>query len=128
MYVCVCKKPPFESVREVVEFAGQHIIVPFSNSQAHRIAEKYDCSKYYVEDINALKELIEKMKKFINRKYEIVEINDIRWYPHVVDNIETLVDDDEIYIEYYNATETDGYYGKLKKINIEINVTDIPFL
>jgi len=125
MYVCVCKRKPSEPVKEVIELAGQYIIVPFSNSQAHRIAEKYDCSKYYVEDINALKELIEKMKKFINRKYEIVEINDIRWYPHVVEHAETLADDDEAYIEYYSAEDNDGYYAKHKKSGIEVNVTDL---
>ena len=127
MYVCVCKHMPPESVKEVIEFAGQHVIIPFSNSQAHRIAEKFNCNKYYVEDVVALKQLLKALRKYINKKYEIIEINDIRWYPNVVEHVEVLEDNDDIYIEYYSTEDNDGYYARHKKSNIEINITNLPF-
>jgi len=126
MYVCVCSSKLPEQVREVIELAGQYIIIPYSNSQAHRIADKYQCTIFYVEDINALKELIEKMKRFINRKYEIIEINDIRWYPSVVEYAESLLNND-YYIEYYSTEGSDGYYAEHKRSNTKINVTNPPF-
>jgi len=128
MYVCVCPRHVprrVPNVKEVVELAGNYIVIPFSNSQAHRIAGRYDCTPFYANDIDAVKQLAEVLARFIgSRKYEIVEINDIRWYPHVVDNIEVLVDNDEVYAEYYNAEVTDGYYAKHKKSGDEINVTN----
>jgi len=127
MYVCVCERKPPDTTKEVIEFAGQHVIIPFSNSQAHRIAEKYECNKYYVEDITALKQLLEALRKYINRKYEIIEINDIRWYPHVVEYVEVLEDSDDYYVEYYSDEDGDGYYAKHKRRNIEVNITDILF-
>jgi len=125
MYVCVCKRKPSEPVKEVIELAGQNVIIPYSNSQAHRIAEKYKCNIFFVEDVVALKQILEILKRLINRRYEIIEINDVRWYPSIVDNIETLVDNDEVYVEYYNAEVCDGYYAKHKKSGIEVNVTDL---
>jgi len=111
-------------VKDVIEFAGQYIIIPYSNSQAHRIAQKYQCSKYFVEDIEALKTLVSEMKKHIRGKYGIVEINDIQWYPTIAEHSE-VIENNDVYIEYYNTGITDGYYGKCK--NVEINVTDPPF-
>ena len=124
MYICVCSlRVP--NVKEVIELAGNYIVVPFSNSQARRIADMYGCTPFYVNDVDAVKQLVEVLARFIgSRKYEIVEINDIRWYPHIVDSIEVLVDDNEVYVEYYSTEDSDGYYAKHKKSNIEVNVTN----
>ncbi len=127
MYVCVCKRKSSEPVKEIIELAGQYIIVPYSNSQAHRIADKYQCPIFYVHDVATLKQLLEVLRKHINRKYEIIEINDIRWYPHVVEHVETLLNNDDYYIEYYSTGITSGYYAEHKKSNTKINVTDLPF-
>ena len=48
MWVDVCSVKPSEPVKEVLELAGHYIIIPFSNSQAHRIASKHNCGVYYV--------------------------------------------------------------------------------
>jgi len=125
-YVCVCDKRITEA-REIIEVAGKYIIIPYSNSQAHRLADKYQCEKFYVEDINALKQILIVLKKFVHDKYEVVEINDIRWYPEVVEYKEVLVDNDDIYIEYYNTGITHGYYGEHKKKKITVNITNTPF-
>jgi len=111
-YVLVCRDPlENDPVAERIRIGRRHwIIIPYSNSQAHRLADRYCelCTLYLINDVSSLIEIAKKLAEIASSvEFDYVSINEHRTY--VYEHEETVVDNEIMNITYL-ALEGGGCY------------------
>jgi len=104
-YIVACRNTPREQVRTIIRVSSVYVVVPFSNSQAHRIAEKYWCTKILVRDLETVVEGLKKLAEIAGDGYDVLE----SCSTGIIDYEETVYDDGRIKIVWYSAPPVDGY-------------------
>jgi len=62
-WILISNKPVNEPVKETYELCGVYVIIPFSNSQAHHLAEKYTSCRKLLVDVQSIREFIKVIKE-----------------------------------------------------------------
>jgi len=126
-WVLVCDGELRDRVERVINVLGVFIVIPFSNSQAHRIYNKHNtlgwfagessivCDKYIAGDLDTVVELAVFATKYLRqqgyREVEELSIND----PILAVIPDTTIEQHgDVTVEYTSTDEGDIYYFQKK--------------
>ncbi|RLF08504.1 MAG: hypothetical protein DRJ60_00135 [Thermoprotei archaeon] len=121
-YILISKRAIAEA-KETVEFYDFYVIIPYSNSQAHRLADRCWVPIYYVNNVENVKRALRIYKEKVNEKPEDVAVNKPIF--RIADHDAIIEKTNEYEIIHYSGDALEGYIIRVGDDYIDV-ATVIP--